>query len=80
METIHETIGHKQVTYFALICKTFTDIHCFYWSKFTIWTSDNSEIDRTYIVTPTVTAWPKKCLRLRFCEAVFWPMNSKILC
>ena len=29
METIHETIGHKQVTYFALIRKTFTDIHCF---------------------------------------------------
>jgi len=26
--------------------------------QLTIWTSDNSEIERMYIVTPTVTAWP----------------------
>ena len=28
------------------------------WLQLTIWTSDNSEIERMYIVTPTVTAWP----------------------
>ena len=28
------------------------------WLELTIWTSDNSEIERMYIVTPTVTAWP----------------------
>lgn len=55
MGNIHEEVGTW--TFLQVKQWTFT---AFNDKKFTICTSDNSEIDRTYIVTPTVTAWPGK--------------------